>query len=305
MSGSTCVIAANPDVTGIGIRASIYALVLGGRILVYLIAQMGGEEGEEEARDFRAAVESALTLQGLALLCTAIYQTSRQQLSLFHAICCVHLLALLGVSITPVNSYGSHGPWRTYGNAAFSLLAILAFVGFDSYVWATAPTFGSQPDCNADTRYVIFGVAIRATNDVFRYIILASFAATAAGFIITITCLACCFVGFWVMRDRLGPLTTYRSDAPVSEEPAALNSRAARALANVVLMTGVSIYAIVSLEQTIAVNNVGEEEREWGFGQVLALFLLLGVVNELVNLGLAKLDKRNERRKDADPDLSI
>ena len=289
---STCLIEANPDVTGIGIRVSVYILVLGGRILTFVIDQLANDK--EDATDFRNAVESALTLQGLALLCTAIYQAATQQLSLFHAICCIHILALLGVTIISRNTYRGHGPWRLYANIVISVFTICAFVGFDSYIWATAPTFGSQPECNASTRYVVFGIKIPATSDVFRYIVLASMAIVPAGFILAVTCMAPCFVGLWCLRKRIsdGWATT---QYPQVEEPPEETWK--RKLANIIGLTGFSVYAIVSLEQTIAANDVDSEEKEWGFGQVLALFLFLGVVNELFNLGLASLDKRRIKKK--------
>jgi len=42
--------------------------------------------------------------------------------------------------------------------------------------------------------------------------------------------------------------------------------------------TGIIVYMIVTLEQMMARNQSPDEEREWTFGQVLAVFLLLGVV---------------------------
>lgn len=288
---STCLIEANPDVTGVGIRISVYALVLGGRILTYLIDLLAARD---DSKDFRAAVESALTLQGLALLCTAIYQTAARQLSLFHAICCVHLLALLGVTIVSKNTYRGHGPWRTYTNIVISILAICAFVAFDAYIWATAPTFGNQPDCNASTIYVLVGVKLYATSDVFRYIALAAMAIIPAVFILIITCMAPCFLGLWYLHKRHpGTVTTWQT--PQYQEP--VEDTPYRKLANVVGLTGFSIYAIVSLEQTIMANNVNEEEKQWGFGQVLALFLLIGVANELLNLSLASMDKKQRPEK--------
>ena len=60
---------------------------------------------------------------------------------------------------------------------------------------------------------------------------------------------------------------------------------------------GFNIYAIVSLEQTISRNHLDDEERDWTFGQILAIFMLLGVANELLNLFLAGLDRKAEERK--------
>jgi hypothetical protein len=52
------------------------------------------------------------------------------------------------------------------------------------------------------------------------------------------------------------------------------------------------IYLIVSLEQTISRNDLDPEEKGWTFGQVIAIFLLLGVANELLNVLLASWDRK-------------
>ncbi|OCK83472.1 hypothetical protein K432DRAFT_390377 [Lepidopterella palustris CBS 459.81] len=39
---------------------------------------------------------------------------------------------------------------------------------FVIYVFATAAHFGSQPECNAEVKYVVFGIDVPATNPVFR-----------------------------------------------------------------------------------------------------------------------------------------
>ncbi|KAJ9481597.1 hypothetical protein VN97_g11876 [Penicillium thymicola] len=169
MNPTACVIEANPDVSGVGIRISIYALCLGGSITSYLLRVFAPGENKEE---FSRGVSSALGLQGLALLCTAIYQTVRGDLTLFHAICVVHLLAILGMKIVSKGRYAGLGPWRLYFFSAIQLLALAAFLALNVYVWVKAPQFGSQPQCNKDTVYVVFGVSIKATSPVFRYIIL-------------------------------------------------------------------------------------------------------------------------------------
>ena len=48
----------------------------------------------------------------------------------------------------------------------------------------------------------------------------------------------------------------------------------------------------MSLEQTIHRNTLDPEEEAWTFGQVIAIFLLLGVANELLNLVLASWDRK-------------
>jgi hypothetical protein len=59
-----------------------------------------------------------------------------------------------------------------------------------------------------------------------------------------------------------------------------------------VLHSGINVYMIVTLEQIVTRNRVGEEEREWTFGQVLAVFPLLGVVMEVGNVLLPKVISR-------------
>lgn len=61
---------------------------------------------------------------------------------------------------------------------------------------------------------------------------------------------------------------------------------------NTVAYCSFCIYLIVSLEQTIHRNDLDPEEKGWTFGQVIAIFLLLGVANELLNVLLASWDRK-------------
>lgn len=305
MNSTVCVIEANPDVTGVGIRASIYALCLGGTVVNYFLRVFS--PGEDEA-EFSRGVSSALGMQGLALLCTAIYQTFRAELTLFHAICVVHLLALLGMDIISKGRYAGFGPWRLWFFAVIQIISLAAFIAFNVYLWVTAPQFGAQPACNPDTVYVVFGVSIKATSPVFRYIILGTLGATAAGFILVFTCMLPCICGAWVYKRR------HRGDngfiqkrnctgnwffqvtRPENEDSEEHEPLHGQALLNFTLNRlayfGFCIYLIVSLEQTIQRNNLDPEEKGWTFGQVIAIFLLLGVANELLNVVLAKWDRK-------------
>ncbi|KXG46791.1 uncharacterized protein PGRI_035370 [Penicillium griseofulvum] len=293
MNSTTCVIEANPDVSGVGIRVSIYTLCLGGSIVSYLLRVFTPGEDQEE---FSRGVSSALGLQGLALLCTAIYQTIRGDLTLFHAICVVHLLAILGIDMVSKGRYAGLGPWRLYFFAALQILALAAFLSFNIYVWVTAPHFGSQPQCNKDTVYVIFGVSIKATAPVFRYIILGTLGAVVAGYAITFTCMLPCLCGIegqkrgWINWFVEVNHPVYRDDR---EPPERLHGQALlRYTLNKVAYCSFCIYLIVSLEQTISRNVLDPEEKGWTFGQVIAIFLLLGVANELLNVLLASWDRK-------------
>lgn len=293
------------DVCLLQIRASIYALCLGGTLVSYFLRVFSPGEDEEE---FSRGVSSALGMQGLALLCTAIYQTFRNELTLFHAICVVHLLALLGLNLISKGRYAGFGPWRLWCFVFIQVIALGAFIAFNVYLWVTAPHFGSQPSCNPDTVYVVFGVSIHATSPVFRYIILGTLGASAAGFILVFTCMLPCLCGAWIRRRRdaqgsASParkrdctkwfVQTSTSTEYHSEQREELSGQA---LLNFTLnraaYIGLCIYLIVSLEQTIQRNTLDPQEKGWTFGQVIAIFLLLGVANELLNVVLASWDRR-------------
>lgn len=264
--------------------------------------------GEDEA-EFSRGVSSALGMQGLALLCTAIYQTFRNDMTLFHAICVVHLLALLGMNLISKGRYAGLGPWRIWFFAVINILALAAFLAFNVYLWVTAPNFGSQPECNPDTIYVVFGVSIKATSPVFRYIILGTIGASAAMFILIFTCMLPCLCGLWIRRrrrrvNRTGEMSQTRgwikwfmsasTTESTNEDPP--KRLAGQALLNYTLnraaYCGLCIYLIVSLEQTIQRNTLDPEEGGWTFGQVIAIFLLLGVANEFLNVILASWDRK-------------
>ncbi|KAL8786284.1 MAG: hypothetical protein Q9213_002879 [Squamulea squamosa] len=252
--------------------------------------------------DFVRALNSALQIQGLALLCTAINQTFRKQLTLFHAICVLHLLSLLGFGLTSRGKYGHQGRYRLSVLWTAKILIAGAFVSFLAYVWATAPRFGSQPECNASTAYVIFWVNINATNIVFRYailvlMVLAVTLAVMNGLVGGLTAAWCCGIRDENREVRSGDLAamiTILSRVQIRERRIkwALQQQN---LGDGILRTLVNVYGIVMLELTVHRNNLSSEEQGWTFGQILAIFLLLGVVAEVLNVLLAKLDSKPEK----------
>lgn len=64
-------------------------------------------------------------------------------------------------------------------------------------------------------------------------------------------------------------------------------------------------FQVVTLEQMVHVNNLSPEEKDWTFGQILALFVLLGVVVEVINILLNKLDGPSHTNRDSDDDGDI
>ncbi|KAJ6190590.1 hypothetical protein N7519_000611 [Penicillium mononematosum] len=311
MNSTVRTIEANPDVSGVGlptlnkrspqlnhrpqIRISIYAFCLGGSMVNNLLSVFASGEDQEE---FSRGVSSALGFQGLALLCTAIYQTVQGELTLFHAICVVHLLAILGMDMVRKGRYSGLGPWRLYFFSAIQVLALAAFLALNVYVWVTAPQFGSQPQCNKNTAYMVFGVSIKATSPVFRYIILGTFGAIVAGYVPTFTCMLPRRCGYVVYRRRhpdAGNRTEGQKRGWVNwlvqvnhpvyqdrrEPPERLHGQALLNFTlNKVAYCSFCIYLIVSLEQTIHRNNFGPEEK-MSPTSCLMFFLRVGIGGKL------------------------
>lgn len=256
----------------------------------------------ENHAEFSQAVNSGLQLQGLALLCTAIVETFKRQLTLFHAICLMHLLSLLGFGLAAQGGYEGRGGFglRRWLVLAGARVAIgCAFFALTLYIWLTAPTFGSQPECNAGTLYAVFGVRVHATSDVFRYVILAFMAMMSIAWIINILFSAmlaryCCGGGRG-RRGAVGGREVALAEGVMRRmrisDPRHKGNAVKQQIIELMIHTGVNIYMIVTLEQTVSMNRLDAAEKEWTFGQILALFVLLGVVVEVANILLSKLDE--------------
>jgi hypothetical protein len=245
-----------------------------------------------------------LQLQGLALLCTAIYQTFRQALTLFHAICVLHLLSLLGFGLISQGKYGHKGIIRWLVLYTLHVIIAGAFLSFAGYIWATAPTFGSQPECNSTTVYVVFGVSIIATDIVFRYVLLALMILTVVGALVTLltySTIAACCCGFKRKEQFLNSndLSTLRDvlDRAQFRDKKAKWALLQEEIIGMLVRTGINVYGVVTLEQMVHWNNLAPDEGEWTFGQVLAIFMLLSVAVEVLNIFLAKLDKKPDEQR--------
>ncbi|KAK6332692.1 hypothetical protein TWF730_004351 [Orbilia blumenaviensis] len=199
----------------------------------------------------------------------------------------------LGVDLSSRGRYAGFGPSRLTVTAAINILAVCAFIAFTVYVWITAPTFGSQPECNISTVYVVFGVSVSATAPIFRvtpvpgchtsvYNHYADFDAT----------LCTVHAGHKLCSDSDSNSGIVAPVASLDPEPADPCVAAMNRLISILANLAFCIYAIVSLEQTISRNNLDVEEKEWTFGQIIAVFLLLGVGNEIMNILLAHVDHR-------------
>lgn len=85
-------------------------------------------------------------------------------------------------------------------------------------------------------------------------------------------------------------MTRYNDEpAPNSDKPWV------QGLVNRIAIVGFSTYAIVALEQTISRSHLDVEEKDWTLGRILAVCMLFGVGNELLNLFLDRKAKEDGR----------
>jgi hypothetical protein len=158
-------------------------------------------------------------ISGLALLVTALAETVKKQLSLYHAIFIIHMLYFTGIMVVPSGKQnvglshlsrpdlgGFKGKYE--GNKInFTLRILISFVmtygsvmlftGYAFYVWATAPTFGTNPECNNEIKYIFFFRSVRATVGWLRKLWMVGLGATLGLMILVplASCLCLCFLG--------------------------------------------------------------------------------------------------------------
>lgn len=160
--------------------------------------------------------------------------------------------------------------------AALYFIALIGSLSYLIYVFATAPTFGSQPECNNNIKYVLFGINISATNPVIRWLFVASFGLIMLSSAIWLLCAAgalCCM--------NRGLDTVQSSNG---------HSRDRKPFWTVVGHTIGSVYVIVMLELIIRRNQLGPGINEWTFGQVLAMMMLVGPLIELTSSVIGEKD---------------
>jgi hypothetical protein len=123
-------------------------------------------------------------MTSLGLLITAVVQTVRKQLDLYHAIFVLHIIYSLGIvfylsgALPPIPTFSFADPrpvtrsgafrktisqFRPASRATIQMVTIGLFLGWSAYVWAHAKTFGSSPECNARVTYVFFFHSVGAT----------------------------------------------------------------------------------------------------------------------------------------------
>ncbi|TDL28337.1 hypothetical protein BD410DRAFT_216204 [Rickenella mellea] len=161
----------NPDISGVGIRISFYLQ----NFLLVLLVNRSWEDAPNALWTF-ITTSFGLTIAAIAQAVSG--SSSNPKLSLYEAIQVSNLVWLANFgSYLALASYSRHkafafdkkrkkakGIPRGHDNfVKFGAVVQTTFsMALTLYMWATADTFGDNPECNHDVKYVLFGANVPA-----------------------------------------------------------------------------------------------------------------------------------------------
>lgn len=271
MSTSTqCVMSANPDICGIGIRISIYVQAF----LDLIFTLIAYEHGQ-----LNTTVRTTL-ITATSLIVAGFIQHSLYGLSLFEAIIIIQLTTIKVAAIIRMS--------RSVSTFISYTIYLALYVSFVFWVWTDVQNFGSQPECNNYTIFVFFGHNVRTPVGWLRKFTLVfnSFATFATFFQVLAMISTICYVLPRILtynrlqhRDHIG-------------WPDAINFG----------QFGSIIYLLVTTEEIMNRNNLPSTVSQWTFGQTLAMFLIVPSLVELATLILEimKLTRGEDGRRSPD-----
>jgi hypothetical protein len=282
---STCTaIAANSDVSGIGIRVNLYITAL---IIAFIPTNPTNAEAARKSggAELLEIVSSGAAISGVSLLITAVTQTAQGQLSLFHAIFVIHMLYFTGIVIVPAGHYRSESVTARLIRVGLAIVlvygSIMLFIGYALYVWVKAPTFGSFPECNDQIKYIFFFHSVSATTGWLRKLWIAALAIT--------------FGVLVIFPLAFAILSHGRPKAPIPQYSASQNLIAWCIVRFSRLLT--AVYGIAMLELYMSRNKhlIAAGEEQWSFGQIMALVQIFGIMNEVVHCVISNAPKVKKR----------
>ena len=238
-----------------------------------------------QSQELAAALIPPQTLTGLGIFLNAVIQTLQNKLSLYHAIIIMYLISFLGLGVASTGSYGV-SPARKLIWVWGWTLSSLVYAAWSLYVYAKAPTFGPDSECNNTTVLVLFWVSIRATVLWFRilYFVGAGFSLVLLLMIHIPSSIATICIFLRVPFNTLWQ--PHQQEFPRPSIP--FRDRVERMIKFVIPQTFTISWAEIMIKR----NHVGQGEYVWTFGQTLALVLLLGPALAIISYLLSRWERR-------------
>ncbi|KAF7350319.1 Multiple ankyrin repeats single kh domain [Mycena venus] len=186
-------------------------------------------------------------------------------------------------------------PVLTLGSIHLSLMA-----GIGIWLWSAPARFGQPLSPNCDPILAVVGIPVRFSSTPLRILSLAIyFIVLIPGFNLVLP-----FLFFLALHISYNRVQSFRRYNDTRKSPAPYT---AFLVVDLACLVAINILFIIDIELTLRRNKGDEngEENEWGFGQVLALLLLIiplrdawGALQEIreklqgANVQLAKLIRR-------------
>jgi hypothetical protein len=273
----------NPDIAGIGIRASIYIQAF----LSLVPATLVGAEGHISLYEQRtlSRIYANLLVTSCALLVSTFIQAPR--LNVYHALIVLNLSWInnAGAIAWSFNYFASrsaaegHGVvayikkhWRTpysIRSSVFASIQLCGMAGLGIWVWAKLDTFGDQPECTPYTLASVFGKLIPVTKEPLRTTSFAFYLITAIPMINI----------FFFLILFLLPAFIAVVLAFLVETCWNTYCNADRALYLTGVLSGglIDLLFIIDTELMIRGNagRVAKGEGDWSFGQILAMLMVV------------------------------
>ncbi|KAH9958815.1 hypothetical protein BC827DRAFT_1269263 [Russula dissimulans] len=275
-------IQSNPDIAGIGTRINFYVTIL-------LSAMIPETPRTTELLD---GLYQNSILYGLSLVITAVIQTLQEQLDLYHAIFVMQII----FSLNFVYAYGqrrfirsSRRDFRMKSFIAVQTFSTVVFTVWLLYVWIKDSSFGSQPECNHLVKYVLFFANVRATVTWLRVLFIIYLVTTACTLVFRFGVILSVFLEEFRenIRDKVrkavgGAERQEQQEQQERPEQGDGNGTTVRAYVNLSVVS--AVYGIATLELIVQRNrsNIQPGEGAWGFGQIIALILILGSMIDIV-----------------------
>lgn len=168
------------------------------------------------------------------------------------------MLLFLGIATSTTGHYNTtQSRFRVY--AATSWCSNVVFYYFTIMVWATAPRYGEQVQCNDSTIYVLWFANVRATSNWLRWLIVTLMSLSAFIFLINTT-------RQLILLIKSASISSSASSAS-SDTPGFFSrllpnlGQPRRRSQGVIARTFAGIYSVIMLELTIRRNPSSDEEN--------------------------------------------
>ncbi|CAE6450056.1 unnamed protein product [Rhizoctonia solani] len=267
-------IVANPDISGRGVRISIYA----GTVLNLLVSVIGSDK-----QTISDGCRNTL-LTCAALVISAIIEWKTQGLSLFDGVIVTMLAAMapMGIGVNTI-----HHPALGFTVNFSNLLAFTFMVYWAIQVWQDPATFvmplnGEICTASIETVFVMFGHNIKMTNRGLRGFTIGYFSLWA----ITVLIYLFITIKWLIYHVKLalgGPVDSVPWKLKYYLDPSRKVMRRAKLFTTFALL-GPVIYMIITIEQVADRNNTQAQLNNWSFGQTLALITLLPQLMNFLSL---------------------